>query len=159
MESKKILWMCVKWTHAFLFSPTRTCGRTTERACSAKCVLVCVHRPAVLGSLSTFLILCILNQDHTSHLSDDERSFGHFCQQAQLQSWKNKDSSKSPFWLCSSSIALPSLCYLSLVFCLISLSDVPCLPFFNLWARHWSLFLFLSVSHYLSLFLSSLWGD
>lgn len=42
-------------------------------------------RPAALGSLVPFLILCILNQDHTSHLSDDKRSFGHFCQQAQLQ--------------------------------------------------------------------------
>lgn len=94
--------------------------------------LVCVQRPAVLGSLSSFLIPCILNQDHTSHLSDDKRSFGHFCQQAQLQRWGNKDSSKSPFWLCSPSAAFPPLCHLSLVFCLclISLSDVLCLPFF-----------------------------
>lgn len=58
---------------------------------------LCVRRPAVLGSLSSFLILRILNQDHTSHLSDDKRSFGHSCQQAQQQSQENKGSSKSPF--------------------------------------------------------------
>ncbi len=57
-----------------------------ERAWSVVCVFVCVRGPVVLGSLSPFLILCILNQDHTSRLSDDKRSFGHFCQQAQLQS-------------------------------------------------------------------------
>lgn len=122
---------------------------------SAVCAFVCVRRPAVLGSLSSFLISVHSKSRSysTSHLSDDKRGFGHFCQQAQLQSWENKDSSKSPFWLCSSSAAFPSLCHLSLAFCLISLSDVPCLPFFfNLCARHWSLFfLFLSVSSHLSL--------
>lgn len=112
------------------------------RARPAVYVLVRVWRPAVLGSVGSFLILCILNQDHTSHLSDDKCSFGHFCQQAQLQSWENKDSSKSLFWLCSSSAALPSLYHLSLVFHLISPSDVPCLSFFSpqMWARHRPLF-------------------
>lgn len=59
-------------------------------ACACVCVRPAVSehargRPAAPGSLVPFLILCILNQDHTSHLSDDKRSFGHFCQQAQLQ--------------------------------------------------------------------------
>lgn len=90
---------------------------TCEWVYAAQCVyiwsVVCAQHPAVLGRLSSFLILWILNQDHTSHLSDDKLSFGHFCQQALLQSWENKDSPKSPFWLCSSSAASPSLCHLS----------------------------------------------
>lgn len=118
--------------------------------CSVVCILVRVQRPAVLGSLSSSLISCILNQDHTSHLSDDKRSFGHFCQQAQLQSWENKDFFKSPFWLCSSSAAFPSLRHLSLVFCLISLSDVPCLPFSQLMSKT-LVFLFFSLSPTLSI--------
>lgn len=57
------------------------------------CVCFAPCCPWQLGLLF-FLISCILNQDHTSHLSDDKCSFGHFCQQAQLQ---NKELAKSPF--------------------------------------------------------------
>lgn len=111
---------------------------------------MCVLCPAVLGNREFFLdSLRILNQDHTSQLSDDKRSFGQFCQQAQLQNCENKDVSiKLSFDFV---LLLPSLflCHLSLVFCLclLSLSDVPVSsPFFLFYEQEISPFLSLSFS-------------
>lgn len=85
--------------------------------CVSARVCVCVFSfPLLLAARVVSRVCGFLNQDHTSHLSDDERVFGHFCRVG-----RTKTSSKSPL-LTLFSHPLP----LSRVSCLIALSDIMC---------------------------------